>query len=414
MNRFLAAGAVFLVLISCKPEKESLNTLKTGIWRGTIEIQGQQLPFNFELVDDSDGGYDIYLRNADERLLLDEIAIANDSVNIGLHIFDANIKAAIKGDTLQGEFIKNYEKDYNIPFLAVYGQTFRFEKAKDTSNVPEFTGKYSVNFISEGDTTKAIGIFVQVQDNVTGTFLTETGDYRYLQGNVNNGMMQLSTFDGNHAYIFTASKQSDGSLTGEFYSGKNHMEFWEGTKNENAALADPESLTYLKKGFEKIEFSLPDVNKNAVTLNDEKYKNKVVILQLFGTWCPNCMDETRFLAPWYRDNKDRGIEIIGLAYERKDDFTYASERVKKMISKLNVPYDFVIAGTNNKEKASETLPQLNRVVAFPTTIFIGKDGKVKKIHTGFSGPGTGIYYDQFVQHFNETVNELLSEKIASK
>jgi thiol-disulfide isomerase/thioredoxin len=227
-------------------------------------------------------------------------------------------------------------------------------------------------------------------------------------------MMQLSTFDGNHAYIFTASKQADGSLMGEFYSGKTHMEFWEATKNENAALADPESLTYLKKGFEKIEFSFPDVDKKAVTLNDEKYKNKVVILQLFGTWCPNCMDETKFLAPWYRDNKDRGVEIIGLAYERKDDFTYASERVKKMIDKLNVPYDFVIAGTNNKEKASETLPQLNRVVAFPTTIFIGKDGKVKKIHTGFSGPGTGIYYDQFVQHFNETVNELLNEKIASK
>jgi hypothetical protein len=104
MNRFLAAGAVFAVLISCKPEKESPTTLKTGIWRGTIEIQGQQLPFNFELVNDADGGYDIYLRNADERLLLDEIAIANDSIDIGLHIFDANIKAAIKGGEIQCQF----------------------------------------------------------------------------------------------------------------------------------------------------------------------------------------------------------------------------------------------------------------------------------------------------------------------
>jgi thiol-disulfide isomerase/thioredoxin len=413
MKGLLAAATLFTLLFACTPEKETRNTLKTGIWRGTIEIQGQQLPFNFELITDADGGYDIYLRNAGERLLLDEIAIGNDSVNIGLHIFDANIKAAIHGDTLQGEFIKNYEKDYNIPFLAVYGQAFRFEKPKDTVNIPDFTGKYSVNFINEGDTTKAVGIFSQVRDSVTGTFLTETGDYRYLQGNVNNGMMQLSTFDGNHAYIFTASKQANGNLMGEFYSGKTHMEFWEAEKNENAALAHPESLTYLKKGFEKIEFSFPDVNGKSITLNDAKYKNKVVILQLFGTWCPNCMDETRFLAPWYQDNKDRGVEIIGLAYERKDDFEYASARVKKMIDKLSVPYDFVIAGTNNKDLASETLPQLNRIVAFPTTIFIGKDGKVKKIHTGFSGPGTGIYYDQFVQHFNETINELLSENLAS-
>lgn len=126
------------------------------------------------------------------------------------------------------------------------------------------------------------------------------------------------------------------------------------------------------------------------------------------------MDETKFLAPWYKENVDRGVAIIGLAYERKADFTYASDRVKKMIEKFGVTYDFVIAGTNDKALASETLPQLNKVVAFPTTIFIGKDGKVKKIHTGFSGPGTGIYYEQFKEEFNQTINELLSEKIALK
>lgn len=414
MKRLLIAVSVMIAVSSClSPEKESRNPLKTGVWRATIEIQGQQLPFNFELTHDQQGGYDIYLRNADERLLLDEITVENDSVDIGLHIFDANIKAQIKGDTLQGEFIKNYEKDYNIPFLAVYGQAYRFEKAKNQTEVPDFSGKYSVNFIHETDTTKAIGIFQQQGDSITGTFLTPTGDYRYLQGNVVNGMMQLSTFDGNHAYIFTATKQGD-KLMGEYYSGKTWMEFWEGTKDDNASLPDAESLTYLKEGYETIEFNFPDVNGKKVSLTDDKYKNKVVILQLFGTWCPNCMDETKFLTPWYLANKSRGVEIIGLAYERKPDFDYASSRVKKMIEKLGVPYDFVIAGTSNKAQASETLPMLNKVVAFPTTIFIGKDGKVKKIHTGFSGPGTGLYYEQFVQHFNETINELLNENLTSK
>jgi thiol-disulfide isomerase/thioredoxin len=414
MKRFFVAVAFLITIASCNQEKETANQLKTGIWRGTIEIQGQQLPFNFEVVNDDKGGYDIYIKNADERLLLDEIAIKNDSIDIGLHIFDANIKAAINGDTLQGEFIKNYEKDYNIPFLAVYGQNYRFEKAKDQTDVPDFNGKYDVTFVDKSDTTKAVGIFKQIADSVTGTFLTSTGDYRYLQGNVVNGMMQLSTFDGNHAYIFTASKLADGKLSGEYYSGKTGMEFWTAEKNENAALPDAESLTYLKKGYEKIEFSFPDVNGKAVTLNDDRFKNKVVILQLFGTWCPNCMDETKFLKPWYDENSKRGVEIIGLAYERKPDFNYASSRVKKMIEKYDVKYNFVIAGTNDKALASETLPQLNKVVAFPTTIFIGKDGKVKKIHTGFSGPGTGLYYDEFVQHFNETVNELLSENLTSK
>jgi len=84
-----------------------------------------------------------------------------------------------------------------------------------------------------------------------------------------------------------------------------------------------------------------------------------------------------------------------------------------MKRKLDVPYDFVIAGTNDKKKAGETLPMLNKVLAFPTTIFIGRDGKVKHIRTGFEGPGTGIYYDQFKGRFNEIINELLSENLAS-
>lgn len=404
---------ILAVFGSCRQEKETRNSLKTGTWRATIEIQGRQLPFNFELIRDAQGGYDVFLRNAEERLLLDEISVSEDSVNFSLHIFDANIKAEINGDTLRGMFIKNYEKDYRIPFMAVYGQSFRFEKDNGNAEIPDFSGTYEVTFVAEADTTPAVGVFKQTGDSVTGTFLTPTGDYRYLQGNIVNGSMQLSTFDGNHAYLFTASKNDDGTLSGEYFSGKAHHESWTGVKNDHAKLPDAESLTYLKEGYETIEFSFPDVNGKPVSLKDEKYKNKVVILQLFGTWCPNCMDETRFLAPWYEQHKHRGVEVIGLAYERKADFNYASSRVKKMIAKFNVTYDFVIAGTDNKEKASETLPMLNRIVAFPTTIFIGKDGKVKKIHTGFSGPGTGIYYEQFVQHFNETVNELLSGDLAS-
>ena len=411
MTRFLCSCFFLTMLISCAPKKEEPNSLKTGIWRAYIELQGQQLPFNFEVVKDAQGGYDVYLKNAEEKILLDEIVVSNDSVDMPLHVFDANIKAAIEGDTLRGLFIKNYENDYKVPFTAVYGQAFRFENVKNQTDVPDFSGKYQVTFVNETDTTEAIGIFRQEGDSVTGTFLTPTGDYRYLQGNVVNGKMQLSTFDGNHSYLFTAVKQDNDKLEGEYYSGKTFHQWWTAEKNENASLPDPESLTYLKKGFEKIDFSFPDVNGKTVTLNDEKYKNKVVILQIFGTWCPNCMDETKFLAHWYKDNHDRGVEIIGLAYERKDDFNYASERVKKMIDKFNVDYDFVIAGINDKAKASETLPQLNKVVAFPTTIFIGRDGKVKKIHTGFSGPGTGIYYDQFVQHFNETVNTCLAETL---
>jgi thiol-disulfide isomerase/thioredoxin len=400
----------FALLVGCSTKKEISQELKSGIWRATIEIQGRQLPFNFEVQRSTSNDINIYLINASERILLDEVTVKGDSIDIVLHVFDANIKARMKGDTLEGLFIKNPTPDYRLPFQAVYGQPYRFTKSTNQLELANFSGKYEVKFIHEKDTTPAVAIFNQQGDSVTGTFLTPTGDYRYLQGNVANGTLQLSTFDGNHAYLFTATKLLNGTLSGKYYSGKTWMESWVAEKNENAKLPDAEKLTFLKEGYDRISFSFPDVNGKKVSLTDDKYKNKVVILQLSGSWCPNCMDETKFLVPWYQKNRDRGIEIIGLAYERKDDFVYASSRVKKMIAKLNVSYDFVIAGTDDKEKASKTLPMLNKVIAFPTTIFIGKDGKVKRIHTGFSGPGTGVYYQQFIQHFNETVNELLAEK----
>ena len=245
-----------------------------------------------------------------------------------------------------------------------------------------------------------------------GTFLTPEGDYRYLEGNVEHGQLNLSTFDGHHAFLFTATKSGD-TLRGDYWSGKTFHQDWIGIKNDSASLPDAELLTYLKKGYDKIDFSFPDLEGKKVSPSDEKFKNKVLILQIFGTWCPNCMDETKFLTQWYKVNQGRGVEILGLAYERNDNFEYASDRVKKMKAKLGVDYDFVIAGTYDKKKAAETLPMLNQVFAFPTTIFIGKNGKVKYIRTGFEGPGTGIYYDQFKQRFNEMVNELLSEDLTS-
>ncbi len=174
-------------------------------------------------------------------------------------------------------------------------------------------------------------------------------------------------------------------------------------------LPDANSLTYLKEGYEQIDFSFPDLDGNLTSLKDEKYKDKIVILQIFGTWCPNCMDETRFLSEWYNKNRSQGVEIIGLAYEIKPEFEYARDRVLTMKEKLDVPYDFLIAGTSSTQSASESLPMLNKVMSFPTSIIIDKKGKVRRIHTGFSGPATGVYYEEFVDDFNQFMQELINE-----
>ncbi len=394
-----------LLTVACN-KKEKQIELQTGVWRGVIEMQQEQLPFNFE-IQKQGTNYTALLRNAEETFTLDEVQLEGDSLFMKLHIFDIDLRARILGDSLRGLYIKNYKENYRLPFTASFNDDWRFNKPSSTTL---FEGKWQLNFTEEdGKVYPAVGIFKQAGPIMKGTFLTETGDYRYLEGVADSEGMHLYTFDGNHAFIFKAHVEHDSIITGTFLSGLDYIAQFEGLKNENAQLTDADELTFLKEGYDKIEFSFPNLQGKLVSPDDEPYQNKVLLLQIFGTWCPNCMDETKFYADWYRKNKDRGVAIVGLAYEAKDDFDYAKARVEKMKEKYNVGYDFVIAGEYDKEAAAKTLPMLNHVLSFPTTIFIDKKGEVRKIHTGFSGPATGSYYTDYVKEFNAFMEQLISE-----
>ncbi|AOW21736.1 TlpA disulfide reductase family protein [Urechidicola croceus] len=398
---------LFLVitsLLSCKKDTE-ISELKTGFWRGEITIQNQQLPFIFEVLKDSEK-FKINLHDGDNIIEIDEISIQNDSVLFPLHIFDIDIKAKINNESLSGTYTKNYADDYILPFKATYGKK---ERVDNYSANKKFDGKWSFKFENDDENNKKVALFKSENNKLKGTVMTKTGDYRFLEGFTNDDKFTLYAFDGNHLYIFKAELENDSILKGEQWSGKTAHRKFTAIKDENAELPDANKLTFLKEGFDKIEFSFPDLEGNKVTLNDSKYKNKAVILQLFGTWCPNCMDETKFYTEWYDKNKDRGVEIIGLAYEVKDDFEYAKTRVQKMIEKYNINYDFLIAGTSTSGEAGKSLPMLNHVMSFPTSIIIDKNGKVRNIHTGFSGPATGDYYLDYVREFNSIMDEILSE-----
>jgi thiol-disulfide isomerase/thioredoxin len=201
----------------------------------------------------------------------------------------------------------------------------------------------------------------------------------------------------------------EGTLTGELVFARGSSRF-SGRKNPDAALPDPNGLTYLKEGYGGLHFTFPDLNGKPVSLKDAKYRDKVVIVTLMGSWCPNCVDETAFLAPWYRQNRHRGVEIIGLAFERKDDPAYAKYILGKLIRRFDVQYDILFAGPASKDAASQALPALSKVLAFPTTILIDRKGNVQRIHTGYTGPATGKYYEEFVRAFNEDVDRLLNNE----
>ena len=398
-----------LILISCQSEKSTNSTTlpEAGEWRGLIHTMGQDLPFNFTVETSNTGDLTVVLKNGKEEIPIYDTKITGDSIYIPMHIFDADLVASFTSNQMIGYWRKNYAQDYTIPFSARFGDSYRFidQSAKARVNID---GRWEVYFENNAGKKLAIGEFKQNGNKVSGTFLRPSGDYRFLVGNLDGNKLFLSTFDGEHAYLFTGIVEGD-EIKGDFYSGKTRHDTWTAIRNDTITLPDPHLLTFLKDGYETVDFELPDMNEEIISLKDAKFANKVVIVQVFGTWCPNCMDETKFLSEWYNNNKDRGIEIVALAFERKDDFQYAKTRIEKLKKRFKVEYDFLFGGKSDKASTSRALPMLDGAISFPTTIFIDREGKVRQIHTGFSGPGTGEYYEQFVVDFNLFMDKLLEE-----
>lgn len=415
-NKTFKSEAILIVSLFFFNCVVARNILRVGVWRGVLALNDStELPFNFEVKYDLEL-YSIVFNNAEEHIIATEISIQGDSIFIRMPLFDSEFKLKNYGDSLKGVWINHNRKDKNIiAFKAYYGDQYRFDIKYWTNFEPVITGKWEVEFEpGTTDSYKSIGDFKQLNvmqgSKLTGTFSTETGDYRYLEGIMANYDFYLSCFDGAHAFLFKGKLDKNKDvLNGQFYSGAHGHETWIAKRNETFQLRNPDSLTYLKPGYNKVDFSFKNLEGKQVSLSDDKYKNKVVIVQLMGTWCPNCVDETKFLAPFYDKYKSKGVEIIGLAFERTDDFNKAINNVSRLKARFNAQYDFLITMKTGAQQAGEALPMLNKVMAFPTTIYIDKKGIVRKIYTGYYGPATGESYVKQAETTSRFVEKLLAE-----
>lgn len=406
-SKLLLLSLLIFSLSACKTSTEPKN----GKWRAVIPTKGGELPFNFDIQKEGNA-YAVTILNGEEKLKMDKSFMKNDSLHIPIELFDAEIIAKVDGEKMNG-YWKKMRSDFSFlqgDFTAEFGKIYRFT---DKTDKPEtlLASKYKVLFRSEDkkDSTVSVGLFSNKGNEVSGTFLTTTGDYRYLSGNIIGDSLKLSCFDGTHLFLFKARIDGGKLMGGSFWSSLNSFESWEGVKDDNAKLPDEKELTYLKDGYKTIDFTFLNEQGKKISLTDERYKGKVVVVQIMGSWCPNCMDESKFLAPWYAKNKQKGVEVIGLAYEKSTEPAFAYPKIKLLKERFGINYEVLLAGTNDKVEASKTLPMLNHVLGFPTTIFIDKKGQVREIHTGFSGPGTGQYYDDFVSDFNRLVDKLAAE-----
>ncbi len=379
--------------------------LATGIWRATLALPDGELPFTFQL-EKSNVSYTLTIINGDEKILVDEISVRADSVFIKLPVFDSEIKVMATENEMTGIWFNNSrQNNREIIFKAEANKNYRFKK--NPSATINITGKWAVYF-SPGskDSSFSVGVFLQKENYLTGTFMTTTGDYRFLEGCVNGDSIFMSCFDGAHAYLFKA-KLSEGKISGIYCSGTHWKEQWVATKNENAQLPDAYSITTMKAEAKNISFEALTLDSVKFIFPNEEYKNKVVIIQIMGSWCPNCMDETNFLSPFYDKHKTQNLEIIGLCFEKTDEFKKAAANVARVKKRYSVNYKLLLAG--NRSNASDKMNTLTKVNGYPTTIFIDKKGEVRKVHTGFNGPATGNYFEKEKGDFTGLVEKLLRE-----
>lgn len=405
IKRSVNSGIVLLLLgliTSCQP---GIKPMKVGMWRGVFILPGNEIPFVFEVKGHSADSTSVFLINGSDRFELKNIAYDKDSVSIPIDLYSSVLKGKLTESTFEGQLVKiNTNKPVaGVPFKAVYGELPRFPQSSEAPAV-SLAGTWDINV----DAEKTVGNFDQEGSILTGSVLTTTGDYRFLEGVVQGKKFAMSAFGGSTPYLLKGEFSNDSTFTGEFITPR-HTAKIEGKRNAKAALPDPYLASHLKDGFTSINFTFPNLDKKQVSLSDSAYKGKVVIVTVLGSWCPNCLDENTFLAGWYKANHKRGVEIIGLGFERNFDFLSAQKSLSILKKRLGITYEILFAGQSSTESASKALPALNGIVAFPTTIFIDKKGNVRKVHTGFNGPATGKFYEEFKTEFNSYIDSLLAE-----
>jgi thiol-disulfide isomerase/thioredoxin len=381
------------------------------------EIAAGELPFNFEVIYPTPDSFYIEIINGEERMVVDHILLgrdrrtAKDTVVIDFPIFDSYIKGIFVENVIEGEWVVRNRENYRIPFVAYHGKDHRFTSLQKDP-VMDITGRWEVTFglDDENEPYPAIGDFKQNGNQVTGTFLTETGDYRFLEGTIQEDRLYLSVFDGSHAFLFGAKIMPDSTLSGFFRSGSHYRTLWQAKRNPNASLADPHELTQLKEGFEDFDFSFENSEGETISLSDERYQGKVKIIQVMGTWCPNCRDETNFLVDYINNNPTEGLEVIALAFERRTNKAEAMAAIRRYKENFKMDYEMLLAAASHeKAVASQTLPMLDKVLSYPTMIILDRSNRVKRIHTGFNGPATDKYAT-FTKDFDTFIQDLLSEQ----
>ncbi len=406
----MIASLAALVLVAQAPSPQAPQVpqaeLTAGLWQAEVTGPGGPVRFGLELKAGDSGAWTGWLHNAEEKLPIGRAALRGTELRLELWPYESVITASIEqgGKAMHGKWIRSRGRaePTSMPFSA---RTPVPSGPMDGNLTVTLAERYRVQFSSSEE--PSVMLLKQTGNELTGTILTTVGDYRFLEGSVRGRQMTLSVFDGAHAFLFRAERQADGSLKGDFWSRDSWHETFSAVPDDEIEMPDPYGLSKWTGKIPLGKLAFPGLDGKTKRLDDPSFAGKARLVVLFGTWCPNCYDETLYLNELVERYGARGLSVLGLAFEFEDEFERQAAGVQRYIDRMDVKYPILIAGPTDKAKASAAFPALDRVRAYPTTLFLNAKGEVEAVHTGFNGPATGPRHTRLREEFETTIERLL-------
>jgi len=396
-------GLIWLaILLSTIPTPGPQANL-AGPWRAVLDQAGGPLRFALRL-GGQPGAWTGVLCNGPECQPFSAIQPRGDSLVFEIADYDASITAVERGDSLFG-FYRNVGNrgPRVIPFRAGRG-TWPVEPAS-----PALLGSWDATFMSDGRTSPRV---ITIRNGATGieaAFIANSGDYGTFWGGAATGdSLDIGHFDGTFVFRLTARLDGD-TLRGVFHAGLRTQTRFTAVRSSDKRHLTPSTELTRADTTTPFRFAFPDLEGRVVTNADPRIQGKVVLVDIFGSWCSTCHDAAPTLVDLYREYHARGLEIIGLAYEVSGDSTLDNRLIRRFRDKFGITWPLLRAGINVVEATAATLPQLQGFTAYPTSLFLGRDGRIREVHAGFVGPAAGAQHARHVEELRTTIERLLRE-----
>ncbi|WP_419816337.1 peroxiredoxin family protein [Glacieibacterium sp.] len=378
-------------------------------YRATLAQPVGELPFGLEL-NTVNGKPVAVLTNGANRVTAEHTRFDGKHLVLSFPSYDATMTADRQPD---GSFSGTAQLTRKtgpvvLPFKAVPGPAWRFFKTP--AKPVGLDGNWLVQ-TSGADAERGVAILHQTGNRISGTVQFPSGDDRFLVGEVSGNKFALSTFDGDRGSVWRGTLAADGTLAGETFGPTSKAPVaWTGRRQGKTAADRVVAVVEEKPPVERLDIAFPDTDGKRVTLTDPRFRGKVVLVAIGGSWCPNCHDEAAFLAPYAARRKAEGLEVVGLSFEYGTDAARATTQIKRFGARYHIAYPLLYAGVAGPEGSKVALPQLGGVKVYPTTLFVDRKGKLRSVHVGYAGPATGALNKAETAKMDAYVTRLLREK----